>query len=54
MKKQSDKITALYCRLSRDDESEGLSGSVQNQRDILRRYARENHFHNVCEFIDDG
>ena len=54
MKKQSEKITALYCRLSRDDEREGLSGSIQNQRDILRRYARENHFHNVREFIDDG
>lgn len=54
MKKQSEKITALYCRLSRDDEKEGLSGSIQNQRDILERYARENHFHNTRVFIDDG
>ena len=54
MKKQSEKITALYCRLSRDDEKEGLSGSIQNQRDILQRYAHDNHFHNIREFIDDG
>ena len=37
MSKQSDnKITALYCRLSRDDEQEGLSGSIKNQKSILQ------------------
>ena len=33
--KQSDKITALYCRLSRDDESQGDSNSIVNQKAIL-------------------
>ena len=42
--KQSDKITALYCRLSRDDEQDGLSGSIKNQRTILEKYAQENGF----------
>ncbi|MBO4838197.1 MAG: DUF4368 domain-containing protein [Lachnospiraceae bacterium] len=56
MKKQSDdnKITALYCRLSRDDEQEGMSGSIKNQQAILQKYAEENHFPNPRVFIDDG
>lgn len=55
MKKQSDhKITALYCRLSREDEQEGVSGSIQHQEDILRKYAADNGFKNVRVFIDDG
>ena len=33
--KQSDKITALYCRLSRDDESQGDSNSIVNQKAYL-------------------
>ena len=33
--KQSDKITALYCRLSRDDELQGDSNSIVNQKAIL-------------------
>ena len=32
MTKQPDKITALYCRLSRDDEQDGMSGSIKNQQ----------------------
>ncbi len=38
MNKQPDKekITALYCRLSRDDEQEGLSGSIKNQELICK------------------
>ena len=32
MSNQSDKITALYCRLSCDDEQDGLSGSIKNQQ----------------------
>jgi predicted site-specific integrase-resolvase len=45
--KQSDnRITALYARLSRDDEREGVSGSIQNQRAILEQYARDNHLTN--------
>ena len=56
MNKQSDKekITALYCRLSRDDEQEGLSGSIKNQQDILEKYAKENGFKNTRVFVDDG
>ncbi|MCH5298477.1 MAG: recombinase family protein [Ruminococcus sp.] len=56
MNKQSDKekITALYCRLSRDDEQEGLSGSIKNQQEILEKYAKENGFKNTRVFVDDG
>lgn len=56
MSKQSDKdkITALYCRLSRDDENEGVSGSIKNQTEILQQYAAENGFKNARLFIDDG
>ena len=36
MTKQPDKITALYCRLSRDDEQDGLSGSIKNQELIYK------------------
>ena len=56
MSKQSDKdkITALYCRLSRDDENEGISGSIKNQTEILQKYAVENGFKNTRLFIDDG
>ena len=52
MTKQPDKITALYCRLSRDDEQDGLSGSIKNQRTILEKYAHENGFQNTRVFID--
>ena len=48
------KITALYCRLSRDDESEGESNSITNQKNILARYAKENGFQNTIFFVDDG
>ena len=56
MNKQSDKekITALYCRLSRDDEQDGLSGSIKHQQEILEKYAAENGFRNTRVFIDDG
>ena len=54
MTKQPDKITTLYCRLSRDDEQDGLSGSIKNQQAILEKYAQENGFKNTRVFIDDG
>ena len=54
MTKQPDKITALYCRLSRDDEQDGMSGSIKNQQAILEKYAQENGFKNTRVFIDDG
>ena len=46
--------TALYMRLSRDDESYGDSVSIETQRTILRRFAEENKLHVVGEYIDDG
>lgn len=46
--------TALYYRLSRDDENFGDSVSIETQRTILQKYARENGFHVVDEYIDDG
>ena len=53
--KQSDKrITALYARLSRDDEKDGISGSIQNQKVILEKYAKDNHLPNPRIFYDDG
>lgn len=52
--KQSDKITALYCRLSRDDESQGDSNSIVNQKAYLSRYAKEHSFRNTEFFVEDG
>lgn len=51
---ESDKITALYCRLSRDDELAGESNSITNQKSILSKYAKENNFQNIQVFVDDG
>ena len=52
--RQSDKITALYCRLSRDDELQGDSNSIVNQKNILSKYAKENGYKNLQFFVDDG
>ena len=54
MTKQPDKITALYCRLSRDDEQDGLSGSIKNQKLLLEKYAAEKGFTNTLFLYDDG
>ena len=51
---ESDKITALYCRLSRDDELAGESNSITNQKSILSKYAQDNNFQNIKFFVDDG
>jgi DNA invertase Pin-like site-specific DNA recombinase len=48
------KITALYSRLSRDDEAAGDSLSIVNQKAILEKYAKDNGFSNVVHFSDDG
>lgn len=48
------KITALYCRLSRDDDMQGDSNSITNQKYILKKYADNNGFRNTHYFIDDG
>lgn len=52
--RQSETITALYLRLSRDDELQGDSNSIINQKAILSKYAKENHFANPIFFVDDG
>ena len=49
-----EKITALYCRLSRDDEQEGDSNSIVHQKEILMKYAKEHKFRNIETFVDDG
>lgn len=55
-KKKQDNvgITALYCRLSRDDGAEGDSNSVANQKRMLTKYAKENGFGNTRFYVDDG
>ena len=54
MRKQSEKITALYCCLSRDDELQGDINSIVNQKNILEKYAKDNNFSNIRFFVDDG
>ena len=55
----TDKITALYCRLSVEDMKEGKNGektdesnSIQTQKMILLQYAKQNHFPNPTFFVD--
>lgn len=48
------KFTALYERLSRDDELQGESNSISNQKKYLEDYARTNGFKNIRHFSDDG
>ena len=51
---ENTKITALYERLSRDDEQSGESNSITNQKAILEEYASKNGFENLHHFTDDG
>ena len=53
-KKQQTGITALYCRLSRDDGQDGDSNSVANQKRMLSKYAKENNLGNTRYYVDDG
>lgn len=53
-KKDEIKITALYERLSRDDEQAGESNSIQNQKMYLEEYARQHGLRNIRHFWDDG
>lgn len=53
-KSNQGKITALYERLSRDDELQGESNSILNQKKYLEDYARKNGFNNIQHFTDDG
>ncbi len=48
------RVTALYERLSRDDELAGESNSITNQKQYLEDYARKNGFTNIRHFTDDG
>jgi DNA invertase Pin-like site-specific DNA recombinase len=50
----SEKITALYSRLSSDDGNDSVSNSMANQRKLLENYAAEHGFANVVHFADDG
>ena len=50
----TNKITALYCRLSQEDARLGESLSIENQKTILLEYAKKNHFPNPVFFVNDG
>ena len=52
--KNDKHIAGLYMRLSQEDERTGESLSIENQRQMLRRYAQENGFEIYDEYIDDG
>ena len=54
MKIANSKITALYERLSRDDDLAGDSNSIVNQKKILQRYALDHGYKNYRFYIDDG
>ena len=47
-------ITALYPRLSHEDELQGESNSISNQKRILETYAKQNGFTNLRWYTDDG
>ena len=49
-RQSQEKITAIYCRLSRDDDLAGDSNSIIHQKDMLTRYARERNFPNVSVY----
>mgnify|MGYP001245772079 CR=1 FL=1 len=52
MNRQSNIITALYCRLSRDDDVQGDSNSIANQKRLLSRYAKDYGLPNTKYFVD--
>lgn len=54
MNTNSEQITALYCRLSKDDELQGESNSITNQKKMLIKYAEEHNFVNPQFYVDDG
>ena len=54
LRQTTQKITALYPRLSHEDELQGESNSISNQKLILQKYADEHHFFNTRFFVDDG
>ncbi len=54
MKQSNIKLTALYSRLSREDEQSGESNSIHNQKTLLKDYAESKGFHHNRFFVDDG
>ena len=52
--KQLTGITALYCRLSRDDKTDKESNSITNQRKLLQSYAKSHGLSNTKVYVDDG
>ena len=52
--RRNEKITALYERLSRDDDQQGDSNSIVNQKKLLEDYAAQHNFPNPTHFTDDG
>lgn len=53
-KSNEEQWTALYCRLSCDDDLDGDSNSIRNQKMLLQKYADENRLRNVKFYVDDG
>ena len=51
--KNLDKITALYERLSKDDDLRGESNSISNQKEFLSNYAREHGYINLKHYTDE-
>lgn len=51
---ETKRITALYCRLSREDERNETSSSIETQKRFLKRYAIEHNFDNTKYYVDDG
>ena len=45
---------AVYCRLSKDDDQDGTSASIQNQKELLHRYCEEQGWRVAATFEDDG
>ena len=53
-KARMEKWDAFYCRLSRDDDNEGDSNSIQHQKQILEKYAKDHSITNYKFYVDDG
>ena len=45
---------AIYCRLSKDDDQQGESASIANQKKLLAKVAKEKGYTNLVHFLDDG
>lgn len=54
MDRQSDKLAAFYCRLSRDDEADGDSNSITHQKQLLEHYAYEHDIKSYRFYVDES